>query len=411
MATNALPLGSTPLTAVYSGPIEVQKIYNGSTLLWSAPAAVGEIFTELGILENWIIDGLGAIAPGLGGTTVPLVFDGIDHLVTGLGEVVGAITIFIPGLAGIQQALFGTSTAGTNLGVLASPIPTTLESTVCAGLSLAQSTVESILNNIATGITGFLNGIPIVGGIIEDIETILGGGLSGITSLIGLNGVTSPLAQAIGLIANDVTGLLSNPVNFITDALGNVVAYLTCGQYTTTDPTTTDIQFPIGVVGNMALPLMPQGLVALPTQTSFARYNGLSAADNGWVATSPTTVGAPGLVTQVFRRWDNSGSAASGVGIDLRSSVVSIVRRVDNANTLVAPALGNFTPGDTLVLSQYGDTHTMIRNGVPIGQWVDNTGTALMGAENRSIAMTQQFGQQRLGPSQYSAGLSYVIGT
>jgi hypothetical protein len=196
-----------------------------------------------------------------------------------------------------------------------------------------------------------------------------------------------------------------------------VVGLLTCGAYQPgSTGSTTPIHYLIGGAGDavsgvgsgLASMLMPSGLVALPTQTGYTRHATQTSTADGYVETSPGTIGSSGYITQVFRRYDNTGNAASGVGIDMRDSIVSIVGRVGSVNTLVAPALGAYRPGDNLRLVQAGNTHTLLKNGLALGQFVDTPGTYPSGAGNRSVGMSMQCAQQQLGPSCFSPALRYV---
>lgn len=396
--------------------MKITDIYQGRTKLWSS-APLGEVFSVLGVLDNWIIDGVDAIEAGLSGVESVIVSDGLGNLVNGIGTSIGNIVAFVPNPANIAATLTNlANNPQLTIGVLIAQIPSdlsALDEAICAQLETLPTSFHDLLNGIAHGLTGFLNGLPTLGGIISTIEGILDGDihpLTTITSLIGMNTVTTQFAQVMGILADQATGALSDSINYVTDATGAVVGWVTCGGFWDIEANLlSDIQYPIGVVGNVARMLLPSGLVSLPLQTSYARTPITAVSDDGILEILVSSVGSPGFVTQVFRRWDNSGAAGSGTGIDLRSSLVSIVARIDSVDTLVAPAIGTYTVGDVLHLVQTGNIHTVYKNGRQLGQWIDSELTAAVGVANRSVAMAMQASKTLLGPVNHSPTLAYVL--
>jgi hypothetical protein len=411
-----IDFGPDAISSIYFGAAPITDIYFGKQLVWSPP--INTVFSLFGELFDWFIDLVDAIETGLSGVSGNILAIG-NTLYNGIGTVIGQVVSFIPNTTSLGTAISGLTSGTTSLGALIAQIPDDLDTDVCAAISDASGDLQSILSGIASGLTGFINGLPSIGGIVTTLEDILSGNtenpLSTITSIVGTNSLSTALGQALGVLAND-TGGLSNPANFITNSTGTVAGLLTCGEYQPSGSSAGPLSFPIvsggdvltGIPSGLATILMPTGLVSLPTQTSFARHQTQTATADGFVETSPGTVGDPGYVTQVFRRYDNSGSAASGVGIDMRSSILSIVGRVGSVDTLVAPALGSFKAGDNIRLVQSGTTHTLWKNGLALGQFVDTPGTYPSGAGNRSVGMTMQCAQLQQGPSRYSPALRYV---
>jgi len=166
------------------------------------------------------------------------------------------------------------------------------------------------------------------------------------------------------------------------------------------------LRFLIGASGGAARLVIPDGLMNLDLQTSRVRHDTVLPFDDGYLEVEIAEAGSSGVVSQAFRRYSNNGTGAAGVGMDFRDSMVSIVRRVGSADTLVLPNAARFTGGDKVRLVQAGDVHSLFLNGEPVGSWPDNTATALKGAANRSVAMlmqgAQQFGGSRLLSTAFS---------
>jgi len=367
--------GTTPITAIYHGATPINQIYRGSTLVWSR-AAIRDCFDFEGWLTGWI-DEL-CDDPG------NLISDGFGMLVDGLDNAVGQVVQYV-------------NTGVNELGKL-----------VATGADTAVDAYCGLWGGSAPdGLLGLINGIPLIGPEIADILRDWFGGTLDITTLVGQIPVFGQLAQTIGLIP-DSLGNLAEPINYVIDEAGNVLGIISCGQYKDLGGIFEPICFAIGAVGGAARLLIPDGLMSLNLVGSRFRYPTTLAADDGYVEVEVAEGGGPGVKTQVFRRYSNNGSGANGVGIDLRDSMASIVRRVASADSLVAPNLGSFSAGDRLRLTQTGNTHVLTRNGDLLGQWVDGTATAAKGAAFRSIAMLME-GAQPLGGSRiFSPGLSCV---
>jgi hypothetical protein len=418
MTTPGIDFGIDGISSMYFGAAPITDVYYGKQLVWAPP--INTVFSLFGLLYEWFIDIVDAIETGLSGVSGDIAAIG-QTLYNGIGTIIGQVVSFIPNTTALGTSISGLTSGTTNVGALIAQIPSDLETDVCAAISDGSSDLQAILNGLATGLTGFINDLPSIGGIVSTLESILSGGggnpLSTITSIVGTNSLSTALGQALGVLANDAGGL-NNPANFITNSTGTVTGLLTCGQYQPSGSSAGPLQFPIvsggdpitGIPSGLATIMMPTGLVSLPTQTSFARHQTQTVSANGYVETSPGTVGDPGYVTQVFRRYDNSGGGASGVGIDMRSSILSIVGRVGSVDTLVAPALGSFKAGDNIRLVQSGSVHTLWKNGLALGSFTDTPGTYPSGAGNRSVGMTMQCAQQQQGPSRYSPALRYVRG-
>lgn len=139
-----------------------------------------------------------------------------------------------------------------------------------------------------------------------------------------------------------------------------------------------------GVVGRtMRMAGLPdEGLVF---QTTSRFRHDLTLPDDGYVEIKPATFGMAGYRTQVYRRYDDSGSKAAGVGIDLQGSALSIVSRLNSADTI--HRCKTFTAEDTIRLVQVGDVHTLYRNGTVVGTWNDSGHTAHRGAGYRSVGI------------------------
>lgn len=409
------------MTAVNYGSIKVTDIYRGKTHIWSY-SPLAEVFAIGGVLENWIIEGISALTGGLGGVADSVIYDGLGNLVNGIGTAIGNIVKFIPNPKNIASTIVNLAeNPKLTIGVMIAQIPEDLsafDEAICAQLNTIPTSIQDIWNGVASGLTGFLvdlenNIYATLGGIIATLADILSGNihpLKTIVQMVGTNTITTDLATVLGILADQTTGAISNAINFITDATGTVAGWLTCGGFQQFESDVIDaIQFPIGALNNLGRMLVPNGLVSLPVQSSMARSTAAMPADDGYLETSIGSIGTPGFVTQLFRRWDSTGAALSGVGLDLRSSLISIVRRAAGDTQIVAPSIGSYINGDVLRLQQVGDTHTLFKNGSEIGQWVDNASSAVIGAANRSVAMAMEASQTLLGPTNYSPSLNYVV--
>lgn len=395
--TTGLVLGATPLHDLRIGGEPVIKVCYGHNTIWTNPSIIADDFFILGFLWNWVPTFVSDLGSGLGGIVSNLFSDGLGGIVNGTGGLVGNVAKFIPSI----------DTSSGNFGQIISQIPAELESTICDDLNQIGGLFTS------NGLIGLINGLPIIGGAFQWLEGLFSSDnpLASIESLVGGVPVLKDLGQLIGVVSDQTSGILGDPINFIVDNVGNVLGLLSCGTYTPDGGTGQNVHYPIGVVGGMARMLIPDGLVSLSTQTSTLRNASLVPADNGWVETKIASQGDTGYITQIWRRYTNGSSevTSSGVGIDLRDGVASIVRRIDGANVLVAPGLSAFTAGDTVHLQQTGNTHTLYLNGHQAGQpWVDTGNTAHSGSLYRSVAMTMQGGQDLNGPRRYSPSLAYL---
>lgn len=371
-----LYLGTSPQPKqVYRGYSPVRQIYRGNTRVWYRNA-ISDGFDWDGWLEDWINE----ICSGedLG----DVLTDGVGMLFDGLGNVIGRTVAFVEG--------------GTNvLGSLVGDVSTSVVDAYC-GMWGGTSPPD--------GLIGLVNGIPVIGGVLGDWME----GLLDIDSLIGRIPVVGDIARQIGLIPDDLGNLL-DPINYVVDVAGNVVGTITCGKYKNIGGSALEgICYVIGVVNQSARMLVPDGLLNLDRQVSQVRHPSLLPTDDGWLDIQVAEAGSPGFVTQVYRRYANDGSGARGVGIDLRDNMASIVRRVGGVESIVAPNLTGFGPATRLRLEQLGNVHTLMRDGVAVGEWPDDTITAASGADNRSVAMVMQGAKELWGPRRFSPSLNYL---
>ncbi|QWY84385.1 hypothetical protein SEA_KNOCKER_43 [Mycobacterium phage Knocker] len=368
--------GSAPsYKQVYRGGTPVRQIYRGNTLVWQR-TAVSDGFDWDGWLDNWINELCSGEDIG------DLISDGLGGIVDGIGNVVGQTVAFVEGGA-------------NGLGKLVANTGTSLVDAYCGAWGGTSP---------PNGLIGLVNGIPIFGPILADW---LEGDLD-IDSIIGELPVFGPIAKQIGLIPDDLGNLL-DPINYVVDAAGDVVGTITCGKYKNIGGGALEgICYVIGVVNQSARMMVPDGLLNLDRQIGRMRHPTLLTSDDGWLDIQVAEQGSPDMVTQVFRRYANDGSGARGVGIDLRNNMASIVRRVGGVETLVAPNLSGFGPATRFRLEQLGNVHTLIRDGIPVGEWPDNTATAASGANNRSVAMVMQGAKELWGARRFSPSLNYV---
>lgn len=363
-------------TDIRRGTMPIREVRQGSTLVWSR-SAIYDCFDFEGWLTGWI-DEL-CSDPG------NLISNGFGLLTDGLDNVVGQVVQFVGG--GVNE-----------LGKL---IATNADTAINAYCGLWGGTAPD-------GLLGLINGIPLIGPLLTDIFGKWFTGTLDIETLVGQIPVFGQLAQTIGLIP-DSLGNLADPINYVVDEVGNVLGIISCGQYKDLGGIFEPICFALGAIGGAVRLIIPDGLMSLDLTTSRFRSSTLLTADDGYLDIEVAEGGGPGVITQVFRRYSNNGTGAAGVGIDLRDSAASIVRRVASVSTLVKPNLGSFTSGDRLRLIQEGNTHTLLRNGNPLGQpWVDATGTAATGAANRSVALLMQGAQPHGGSRIFSPALSCV---
>lgn len=169
-----------------------------------------------------------------------------------------------------------------------------------------------------------------------------------------------------------------------------------------------------GIVNGQMRLALPDGLISAPLLTSRVRYNAeVAPADDYELEFRIGSQGAgPSLTgdlakTQVFARVSNSGFT-HGVGVQVDSSTLKIVRRVNNTDTLVVPNAGSYAIGDVIVLRGVGNLHTLRRNGSFAVEWNDAGGTASKGAGFRSLGAVVQASKDLLGPRRFSPTIDYV---
>ena len=367
--------GDTAYRQVYRGAVPVRQIYRGNTLVWQR-TPVRDGFDWDGWLQGWINEVCSGEDLG------DLISDGLGMIVDGLGNVVGNTVAYVEGGA-------------NNLGKLVATTGTSLVDAYCGVWGG---------NSPPGGLIGLVNGIPIIGGILADWLS----GTLDIDSIIGELPIVGDIARQIGLIPDDLGNLL-DPLNYVIDAAGDVVGTITCGRYKNIGGGTLEgICYVIGVVNQAARVMVPDGLLALDRVTSRVRHPNLLPADDGWLEFQVAEAGSPGFATQEYRRYANDGTGDRGVGVDLRDNRASIVRRVGGVETVVAPDLGTFGPGSNLRLDQLGNVHTLYRDGIELGEWIDSTGTAATGAANRSVALVMNGAKELLGQRRFSPSLNYI---
>ncbi|WP_166905901.1 hypothetical protein [Mycobacterium sp. DL440] len=168
-----------------------------------------------------------------------------------------------------------------------------------------------------------------------------------------------------------------------------------------------------GIVNGQCRLALPDGLVSSPLLTSHARYNAAVAPGDdyelefrvGSQGSGPSITGDLPR-TQVFARVSNSGFT-HGVGVQLDSSTLRIVRRLLSINTVMVSG-GTFGAGDTINLKGVGNVHTLRRNGSRVGEWNDSTGTASKGSGYRSLGVVVMASKDLLGPRRFGPTLDWV---
>lgn len=361
---------------VRRGLAPVREIRRGSTLVWSG-ARITDGFDFDGWLENWINE--------LCGDPGQLISNGIGLLVDGLDNFIGQTVSYAE--RGINE-----------LGMLVAGTGTQLVDAYCGAWGGTAP---------PNGLIGLINGIPIFGGPLGDLLTDFFSGTVVLDSIIGQIPIVGGLAEQLGMIPDQLGNLLE-PLNYVVDTFGDVIGTITCGVFNPTEGAAEGICYVIGVVGQAARMLIPDGIMSLNLQTARFRHPTTLLADDGWLETQIAELGDPGFATQVFRRYANDGTGDRGVGIDFRDSMTSLVRRVGGVETIVAPNLGPYAPADQFRLIQTGNLHTLYRNGDSLGGWDDTTATAASGATNRSVAMLMQGAKEMLSVRRFSPTLAYL---
>ncbi|AYP70030.1 minor tail protein [Mycobacterium phage CRB2] len=373
--------GSAPnFTAIRRGNTIIKEIRRGETLLWSG-ATISDQFDWLGALEGWIDELCSGEDLGT------LISDGFGIIRDGLDNEVGRVVQYVEG--GVND-----------LGLLVGGTGDQLADAYC-GMWGGSAPPDGLL--------GLINGIPLFGSELANLLKDWFGGTLEIDSLLGKIPVVGQLATAIGLIPDQVTGAILPPINYVVDTAGQVVGTLTCGQFKNIGSSLLEpVCYIIGVVGGAAKMVIPDGLMSLDPIDSRYRHPTLLPNPDGFVEVQLAQAGDPGFATQVFRRYSNDGTGHNGVGIDVRSGLAGIVRRVGGVEDLVAPALGGVGPANRLRLVQTGNLHELFRDGTKIGEWPDLTGTAATGAGNQSVAMVMNAAKEFGGTRLFSPALSYL---
>ncbi|MHC9292073.1 DUF7257 domain-containing protein [Mycobacterium sp. LTG2003] len=168
-----------------------------------------------------------------------------------------------------------------------------------------------------------------------------------------------------------------------------------------------------GVVNGMCRLAIPDGLIGLPLIVDRQRYNAAVAPNDdyelefriGSQGSGPSITGDLSK-TQVFARLSN-GAFTHGVGVQLDSSTLRIVRRVANTDTIIN-SFGSFAAGDTILLRGIGNLHSLRRNGSFVGEWNDSGGTAASGPGNRSLGLVVMGSKDALGPRRFSPAIDWV---
>ncbi|AWN04241.1 virion structural protein [Gordonia phage Sour] len=155
---------------------------------------------------------------------------------------------------------------------------------------------------------------------------------------------------------------------------------------------------------------IPEGLINLSLRTSRMRFNGgVKPTDAGHIEARVAIKGDEGWdrITEVYG-WMNA-DMSGGVAIRLDGARASIVRRVNNVNTVVA-AGGPYAAGDSLRLIRSADliTWTLRRNGQLLAEWADPTMTVTTGVAFRSLGLLVSGTKDTFGPRRYSAAIDYI---
>ncbi|OMB79300.1 DUF7257 domain-containing protein [Mycolicibacterium conceptionense] len=169
-----------------------------------------------------------------------------------------------------------------------------------------------------------------------------------------------------------------------------------------------------GIVNGQCRLAIPDGLISLPLLTSRQRYNAAQAPNTdyelefrvGSQGSGPSITGDLSK-TQVFARVSNT-AFTHGVGVQLDSSTLRIVRRVSNTDTIMLNNGGTFAAGDTINLKGVGNLHTLRRNGSRVGEWPDTTGTAASGPGYKSLGVVVMGSKDLLGPRRFGPTIDWV---
>lgn len=165
--------------------------------------------------------------------------------------------------------------------------------------------------------------------------------------------------------------------------------------------------YDIGVENGLCRVLMSDNVPLISEQNRRARYTAAQHLADGYVEIVVGNPGSGSRATDVFRRATNTTGGAAGVGIRLRSSDLSIVRRVSSTDTEMRQC-GAFQAGDRIRLTQLGNLHTMQRNGQFVGEWDDTGATALNTSSERTLQITMRGYKEVFGPRRFSPSLDSV---
>ncbi|MEU9805413.1 hypothetical protein [Mycobacterium sp. NPDC050853] len=168
-----------------------------------------------------------------------------------------------------------------------------------------------------------------------------------------------------------------------------------------------------GVVSNVCRLAVPDGLLALQLNGAHARYSAKTLdRDDGYVEFRIGSQGSgPSLTgdlckTTVLGRGSNT-AITGGVGVQMDSSTLRIVRRVASLDVVVRP-MGTFGAGDVIRHTFVGNLHTFRRNGSLLEEWDDTGNTAAKGPGNRSLILSVMGSKDLLGPRRFGPALDYV---
>lgn len=169
-----------------------------------------------------------------------------------------------------------------------------------------------------------------------------------------------------------------------------------------------------GIVNGQCRLAIPDGLIGLPLIVDRQRYNAAVAPSDdyelefrvGSQGSGPSITGDLSK-TQVFARLSN-GAFTHGIGVQLDSSTLRIVRRVAGTDTLVVPDCGTFAAGDIIRMRGVGNLHTLRRNGSFVKEWLDSGNTVVTGPGNRSLGLVVMGSKDALGPRRFSPAIDWV---
>lgn len=180
------------------------------------------------------------------------------------------------------------------------------------------------------------------------------------------------------------------------------------------DHGTATNEFRAGISQNTARAQVPDALFDIVQPVRFSRWRYSAAtvpSDNGYVEFRIGNAGAitADHITQVYGRLSNGGWT-HGVGVQLDSGLLRIVRMVGGTETIMASSAagaGNYASGDIIRLTFNGQVFSLYRNGTLVAGWTD-TGSSAVGAGYRSLGIRVTGSKDFFGPRRYSASIDYV---